>query len=226
MALPQYHQQSPANCWQNHDDGFCQCAAGVHPPSHTQTWNACRLAHEQVLLRWLLFQTSESFISQWSWSKDQQPAKRPILGEKGCKLKTQVGRKWQRRKEAATFCFFNGCRGYSELENVAHISEVQPPPLTPPCLAWKQPGARYKAGTTDCLMHLSCVNTISSAAAADHWRGRKNQHKHQQGGQKCKLQWGWGGGRIRKLVAAWFVFSQYYTCLCFCVITIIIIIIK
>lgn len=77
----------------------------------------CKLAHEQMLLRWLLFQTSGSFISEWSCSKDKQLSKRHISGEKCCKLKTQVGHNWQRREEAVTFCFFNGCRGYGELEN-------------------------------------------------------------------------------------------------------------
>ncbi len=70
--------------------------------------------------------------------------------------------------------------------------------------AWSQ------AGTTICVIHLSCVNTSGSAVVTDHWSGHKNKlaqthDGRHQGGQlveKCKTVMGLTF-RKKELVAAW-----------------------
>lgn len=56
------------------------------------------------------------------------------------------------------------------MHNSASASEANT--RTPECKQSLEPGKRQQQQS---IMHLSCVNTSSSAAATDHWSGRKNK---------------------------------------------------
>lgn len=66
------------------------------------------------------------------------------------------------------------------MHNSASASEVST--KTPECKQSLEPGKRQQQQS---IMHLSCVNTSSSAAATDHWSGRKN---------KASTNTGWEAG--------------------------------
>lgn len=70
------------------------------------------------------------------------------------------------------------------MHNSASASEANT--RTPECKQSLEPGKRQQQQS---IMHLSCVNTSSSAAATDHWSGHKkqSQHKHRPGGI-CKTE--------------------------------------